>query len=99
MKKAVLVTTMAFFASVVITACTENQASEKAAQVVSQVSLVKRGEYLVNIMGCDDCHSPKIFGPLGPTPDMSRRLSGHPADMPVAPIDGAAQKNGWILFN
>jgi hypothetical protein len=38
-------------------------------------------------MGCNDCHTPWKLGPKGPEPDMSRALSGHPADfvMPPAP--------------
>jgi cytochrome c553 len=44
---------------------------------------VKRGEYLVTIAGCHDCHTPKVQGPHGePLPDMARALSGHPADAP-----------------
>jgi mono/diheme cytochrome c family protein len=46
---------------------------------------VKRGEYLVNIMGCHDCHTPWKMGPKGPEMDMSRALSGHPADLAMPP--------------
>jgi mono/diheme cytochrome c family protein len=48
---------------------------------------IERGEYLVGIMGCHDCHTPWKMGPKGPEMDMSRALSGHPADlvMPPAP--------------
>jgi hypothetical protein len=48
---------------------------------------VRRGGYLVTAMGCNDCHTPWKLGPKGPEPDMSRALSGHPADfvMPPAP--------------
>ena len=42
-------------------------------------SPAERGKYLVTVGGCDDCHTPKTFGPNGPELDMSRRLSGHPA--------------------
>jgi len=52
---------------------------------------VARGEYLVTIGGCNDCHTPWILGEKGPEPDMTRMLSGHPADfvMPQAqPSDG-----------
>jgi hypothetical protein len=43
----------------------------------------ERGEYLVTIMGCNDCHSPKLMDPkLGPVPDTTSLLSGHPADAP-----------------
>jgi cytochrome c553 len=37
---------------------------------------VKRGEYLVTVIGCSDCHSPKIDQQM--TPDSSRLLSGRP---------------------
>ena len=46
---------------------------------------VKRGEYLVNAMGCNDCHTPWKPGPNGPEMDMSRRLSGHPASLELPP--------------
>lgn len=42
------------------------------------ISPVERGEYLVTVGGCNDCHTPHILGPNGPEPDMSRLLSGHP---------------------
>lgn len=58
-----------------------------------------RGKYLVGIMGCDDCHSPKVMGPMGPEPDTSRRLSGHPADMPLGPSDTNVFANGWVLMS
>lgn len=61
-------------------------------------SLLKRGEYLVSIMGCDDCHTPKMMGPRGPEPDASRRFMGHPANQPLAPIDTSALR-GWVLFD
>jgi mono/diheme cytochrome c family protein len=38
---------------------------------------VKRGEYLVNYGGCNDCHTPKVMTPQGPEPDKTRLLSGH----------------------
>jgi cytochrome c553 len=46
---------------------------------------VARGKYLVNAMGCDDCHTPTKMGPNGPEPDMSLRLSGHQASMTLPP--------------
>jgi len=39
---------------------------------------VQRGQYLVNAMGCHDCHTPLKAGANGPEPDMTRMLSGHP---------------------
>jgi mono/diheme cytochrome c family protein len=39
---------------------------------------VQRGRYLVEAMGCGDCHTPKKLGPKGPEEDHGRLLSGHP---------------------
>lgn len=61
----------------------------------SEKQLLERGKYLVNIMVCNDCHTPFKMGPKGPEPDMSRELSGHPQDliMPAVPQIG----NGpWV---
>lgn len=53
------------------------------------------GGHLVTIGGCHDCHTPKVMSPEGmPEPDMTRTLSGHPADAPIPNIDRAmAEKN------
>lgn len=56
--------------------------------------LIERGKYLVNIMGCHDCHSPKIMTPTGPALDPERLLSGHPANEPLPPLDPNANP-GW----
>lgn len=66
---------------------------------------VARGKYLVTVMLCNDCHTPFKLGPNGPEPDMTRMLSGHPADvtMPPAPVlppgpwamVGAATMTAW----
>jgi mono/diheme cytochrome c family protein len=55
----------------------------------------KRGEYIVNTGGCNDCHTPWKMGAKGPEPDMSRRLSGHPADMVMPPPPKAAGPWLW----
>ncbi len=45
---------------------------------------VARGKYIVTTGGCNDCHTPWKMGPQGPAPDMTRLLSGHPADVKIA---------------
>jgi hypothetical protein len=52
---------------------------------------IARGKYLVDIMGCHDCHTPMKLGPNGPEWDMTRALSGHPEQlvMPPAPVQQA----------
>jgi Cytochrome c len=51
----------------------------------SEAAGVERGAYLVRAMGCNDCHTPWKLGPRGPEPDMTRALTGHPADVVMPP--------------
>lgn len=51
------------------------------APTFAQDDPILRGEYLVNTAGCHDCHTPFAMGPNGPAPEMTRALSGHPADI------------------
>jgi len=60
--------------------------------------MVKRGEYLVTTIGCDDCHSPKKMGPHGPEVDMELRFSGYPSSRPLAAFDTTTAKS-WALMN
>lgn len=57
---------------------------------------VARGEYLVTIGGCNDCHTPFKMGPNGPEPDMSRALSGHPQDFPMPEPPPSVGKSPWM---
>ena len=53
------------------------------AQDAATQTQVQRGEYLVTIGLCNDCHTPMIMGPSGPESDMTRMLSGHPQDIAI----------------
>lgn len=53
------------------------------AQADTRSAQVKRGEYLVTIGLCHDCHTPMTKGSDGAGPDMTRALSGHPQDIAV----------------
>ena len=71
-------------------------------------AMIERGHYLVTLGGCNDCHTPKRMTPMGPVPDETRILSGHPAGetLPEAPPNifgpdkwGAITNNhltGWV---
>ena len=56
---------------------------------------IARGEYLVTIGGCNDCHTPFKMGPNGPEPDMSRMLSGHPESVKMGPPPKLG-KGPWV---
>lgn len=53
---------------------------------------IKRGEYLVSVIGCADCHTPWTMGANGPEPDLTRHLSGHPEQMG---LPSSAQQEPW----
>ncbi len=48
-------------------------------------AIVARGEHLVLLGGCNDCHTPLKMGPQGPAPDLTRMLSGHPQELAMPP--------------
>ncbi len=54
-----------------------------AREFISPKEQLERGEYLVTISGCNDCHSPKIMTSQGPVLDSARLLSGRPEKEPV----------------
>ncbi len=56
---------------------------------------IARGKYLVTIGSCNDCHTPWKMGEKGPEPDMTKMLSGHPAEMVMPPAP--APTGPWIV--
>ena len=64
----------------------------------STEDVIERGEYLVTIMGCNDCHSPKRMGENGPEIIPELMLSGYPADRPIAPIESELIQEGFAMF-
>jgi mono/diheme cytochrome c family protein len=74
-------------------ACTQPPPSTPQTQrtdTAAGQSAAERGKYLVTVGVCHDCHTPKTFGPTGPQNDLSRALSGHPANEKVAPVPMSA---------
>jgi mono/diheme cytochrome c family protein len=73
----------------------QDSAKTSAAPASNQV---KRGEYLVTVGVCHDCHTPKNYKGNLPEPDLTRALSGHPADAPVPSIPtGMGTPGNWML--
>lgn len=98
MKKIMLILSILVFSCSVISSFTypQNETSEVSNKYTPQQ--VEKGKYLLEIMGCRDCHSPKVMTAQGPASDMSKDLSGHPASMPVGKINKESLKE-WVLFN
>lgn len=76
--------------------------AQKKAGDAKKKAMIGHGKYLVTFGGCDDCHSPKVFGPMGPMPDTTRLLSGHPADSKLPEVPQgliAPDKWGFLSTN
>lgn len=107
MKTSILALSIILLLSLILTKCTFDSSEAKAASSPTvtasaaslKKSLVERGSYLVNGMGCDDCHSPKKMGPQGPEVDPALRLSGHPASQSLTEIKDPSILNDYVLFN
>jgi cytochrome c553 len=96
---AILLTAVLSTASLGAQAAPEGEA-KKHSGVASKSQAAKkaqiaRGEYLVEIMGCHDCHTPAKMGPNGPEQDRSRALSGHPESL-VMPPAPALPPGPWV---
>jgi hypothetical protein len=67
-----------------LSAC-QNNPKPTTPEMVGPTSeqLIQKGEYLVTIMGCNDCHSPKEMGPQGPVVIKGLMLSGYPESRPL----------------
>ena len=100
-KYTIVISSFALLIVTAVIACnskkTPSANNEGMVAEISQDSLIRHGEYLVNIMGCHDCHSPKKMGPMGPEIDSTRLLSGHPADLPPADIDRKLLESKGII--
>jgi hypothetical protein len=77
--------------------CNKRENPYGVTQQPSAEELMQRGHYLVDVIGCSDCHSPKVFGEYGPTPDPNRLLSGHPENLPIGKINKDVLEE-WALF-
>jgi hypothetical protein len=94
------VLTVLFFLSY-CTSKTEKTANENQTEKseMSNDELVAKGEYLVTVMGCNDCHSAKRMGERGPEIINEAMLSGYPADKKFEGIEQSIIKKGWGIVN
>jgi hypothetical protein len=72
-------------ASVVIGLALLASLGQAAPRASEPNAAAKRGQYLVSMIGCNDCHTPWKMGPKGPEPDMTKMLSGHPEGLKMPP--------------
>jgi mono/diheme cytochrome c family protein len=102
MKKTTLTTgivaSLCIAATIITYAVTKTNESESKPKPMTQAEKVKRGEYLVNSIGCDDCHSPKRMGAHEPEIIPELRFSGAPSSGKLPPVNTEEIKKGWMMF-
>ena len=103
MRKTVLnlavVTIITTIIALVFIACSDSSASEKKKSIaMTEAEKVQRGSYLVNAIGCDDCHSPKEITAAGFEIIPELRLSGYQSANHSPKADSNVVKEGWLLF-
>ncbi len=88
------------FSTLLLTACSCGGETSTAVQakVMTHDDTVQRGAFLVETLGCNDCHSPKRMTASGPEIIPELMLSGFPADHKLPEQDKNALKKGWLLF-
>ena len=90
------------FIFIMMASC-KNEARQYEASPVEVMELsakneIIRGKYLVGIMGCNDCHSPKRMGENGPELIPELLLSGYPSDRPIVNFDSELIKEDFMMF-
>ena len=86
-------------ASAIVACNSKDDAPKEAARPApAKDDLIKRGEYLVQITGCNDCHSPKKPGPNGPELIPELILSGNSEHTPVPHGDKNMISQGFAVF-
>ena len=88
------ITVLISVAAAATVGCSESQISVTASAATQSGARAERGQYLVSVMGCNDCHTPLKMGPKGPEPDMSRFLTGHPEQ--IGPLPSAKSQGPWL---
>lgn len=99
MKQLMYLAVMAIVVSLI--ACNETTGNTAGSDAqADSVQLVARGQYLVEVVGCGDCHTPKTITPQGPVPDMDKFLAGYDASQgELSGFDPSQVSDGrWALL-
>ena len=92
--KNALVTAILTLAAGSALGCSDQHFSVAASTAAANPTRIERGQYLVGMLGCTDCHTPLKMGPKGPEPDNTRFLSGHPEQ--VGALPAAVPQGAWV---
>lgn len=87
--------------SVICVSCAEKKAKEEVTTITldtTEVAMVEHGEYMVNVLGCTDCHTPKKMTQEGPIHDMEKYMMGFDASTTLPPVPENVPIGPWVLF-
>ncbi len=106
MKKSTITIALLLSGTIIFSHCSSNTESKTTeVKTVAEpakptdAALAKKGKYLVEIIGCNHCHSPKKMGPNGPEIISELLLSGFPSDRPMVTFDSKLVKSsGFAMF-
>jgi len=93
--KSILLSLTLICALGLIISCENEKKEMKEEAAMTPEQMVARGKYLATVGSCNDCHSPKVMTAMGPVPDTTKLLSGHPAGSPPPPLDTNALHPGY----
>ena len=103
MKKQISILAFAVFSAAVFVSFTSQEKKDRPLRNSPAIrsgdytqAQIEKGKYLVEIMGCADCHAPKKMTAQGPIPDPDLGLSGHPAKIPMGKV---VKTQDWVLFH
>jgi len=93
-----IITTVLIAAAIILTSvlATATVGATAVEQAPAAAGKIARGKFLVDIMGCHDCHTPWKIGPKGPEMDLTRALSGHPEELKMPPAP-ALMPGPWAM--
>lgn len=92
----------AAFSAIFLISCQKTSTpdpDQKPFAVQDSASLVKKGEYLVTITGCNDCHTPKKMGPKGPELIEELLLSGFQGKNAIPEFDKERTQKGFVQMS
>jgi hypothetical protein len=91
--------TSCIFITIMLIACNSQPSTENNVNLpATKEDIIKRGEYLVQITGCNDCHSPKTLGKNGPEIIPELLLSGYSKNTALPHADKKDPDLGIISF-
>lgn len=101
MKKPIISIVGFIFLGAILYSCNQANSPNPASQTktLTNEELIKKGEYLVTTIGCNDCHSPKKVTDHGLEVIPELMLSGYPAERAMTKVNMDALKSGWGIFN